>query len=71
MGKSELVFLISFTCNYMVSVSYSWCFGYATEFVVAPLGLSYKYFAMETMQSHITDIDLLLRTLYFVFKWSH
>ena len=32
MGKGELVFLISFTCNYMVSVSSSWCFGCATVF---------------------------------------
>ena len=31
-GKSVLAFLISFTCNYIVSVSSSWCLGYAMVF---------------------------------------
>ena len=70
-GKSELAFLISFTCNYMVSVSSSWCLGYTMVFYCGTPGPFIYFFTMITMQSHISNIDLLLKTLYSVFMWSH
>ena len=59
-GKSELVLLISFNCYYMVSVMRGFLFlvlGICYDIFCGTLDLLCNYFAMETMQSHITEID--------------
>ena len=49
LGKRELICLLLFTCNYVVSVgevsSSCGCLGWATLFLWHSLGLTYNYFS--------------------------